>query len=188
MKHLIILLCASSMMLSTASAAKSPPPPNPEELQRSEEMKRVEVEWVNPSDYSDIRPSNQSRSRFRDRTFKHLEEHLEELASRLPEGQRLKLSVTNLDLAGQVWPAHMIGLGFGSDVRLIERVDIPRMNFSYQLLDGSGAIIRTGEEKLKDMAFQERAIARYRNETLRYEKTMIKDWFVDNFDLVEKQE
>lgn len=181
MKHLITLLCVSALVVSTASAAKSPPPPNPEE------MKRVEVEWLNPSDYSDIRPSNQSRTRFRETTFKHLEKHLEKLAIRLPEGQRLKLTVTNLDLAGQVWPGHMIGLGLSSDVRLIKRVDIPRMNFSYELLDESGVVIRAGEEKLKDMAFQERAIARYRNETLRYEKTMLKDWFVNNFELVEPQ-
>lgn len=191
MKYLIILFCVSSLLFSAVSSAKSPPPPNPEELdaanapKHEEALRRVEVIWVNPSDYSDIRPSNQSRRRFKERTFQDLESHLEKLARRLPEGQRLKLSVTNLDLAGQVWPAHMAGLGFGSDVRLIERVDIPRMNFNYELLDSTGNVIKAGEEKLKDMAFQERAAARYRNETLYYEKTMIKDWFVDNFELTE---
>lgn len=181
MKNLITALCLNALLVTTTCAAKSPPPPNPETFTR------VEVEWSNPSDYTDIRPANQSRSRFRETTFKHLEKHLEKLAARLPEGQRLKLTVTNLDLAGQVWPGHMMGLGLSSDVRLINRVDIPRMNFSYELLDGSGAIIRTGEEKLKDMSFQDRAVGRYRNQTLRYEKTMLKDWFVRNFELIERQ-
>ena len=181
MKTLITVWCLNALLIATACAAKSPPPPNPERL------KRVEVEWINPSDYTDIRPANQSRNRFRETTFKHLEKHLEELAARLPAGQRLKLTVTNLDLAGQVWPGHMMGLGLSSDVRLIKRVDIPRINFSYELLDGSGAMIRTGEEKLKDMSFQDRAAARYRNQTLRYEKTMLRDWFVSNFELAEPQ-
>lgn len=175
------LISASALVFSSGIFAKSPPPVEPEG------SNRVEIQWVNPDDYSDIRPSNQSRSRFRERTFKQLEQHFESLATRLPEGQRLKLSVTNLDLAGQVWPAYMIGIGFGSDVRLIERVDIPRINFSYELSDVDGNVLRQGEEKLKDMAFLDRISPRYRNGALRYEKNMIQNWFVKHFELTSSQ-
>lgn len=142
----------------------------------------VEVNWQNPEDYRDVRPANESRKRFAETTFKRLDEYLVKLAEKLPDGQKLVITVTNLDLAGEVWPASFIGLGHSaSDVRLIKRIDIPRMAFSYQLLDQSGVVLQEGQEKLKDMSFQERANRLFDNEPLRYEKNMLRQWFLAEF-------
>jgi hypothetical protein len=90
--------------------------------------------------------------------------------------------VTNLDLAGEVWPASFVGFGSGgSNVRLIKSIDIPRMTFSYQLLGHTGEVLQQGEEKLKDMSFQDRANRFFDSEPLRYEKNMLRKWFFSTF-------
>ncbi len=144
----------------------------------------VKITWEEPESYSDVRPTNESRKRFRERTLQELEEHIVDLASDLPESQVLSMTVTNVDLAGQVWPSQFVGFGngAGSDVRIIKRVDIPRMTFSYSLANADGQVILSGEDvKLKDMDFMESNIRRNRTESLSYEKAMLNDWFSDTF-------
>jgi hypothetical protein len=138
----------------------------------------VEVSWENPDDFSDVKPVNQSRKRFQQRVFNQFEEYIQELSEELPENQRLEINVTNLDLAGKVWPGSFVGLGHSAaNVRLIKSIDIPRMDFSYQLKDQQGQVLQSAEVKLKDMAFQDRIANRLRNDSLRYEKMMFKRWF-----------
>lgn len=70
----------------------------------------------------------------------------------------------------------------GSDVRVIQRVDIPRMTFSYSLTDSSGEVLKSEDDfKLKDMGFMDTNIRNMRNENLFYEKAMLDDWFDDTF-------
>jgi len=143
----------------------------------------VEIEWDKPEKYSDVRPSNESRKRFRETTFKRINEYMNKLALTLPENQKLVMQVSDLDLAGQVWPASFVGLGHSaSDVRIIKSIDIPRINFSYQLLDESGEVMQQADVKLKDMSFLDRIGGSIRNEALRYEKHMLKRWFNKEFD------
>ena len=144
----------------------------------------VEIVWDKPETYRDVKPSNESRKRFRDTTFERIEKYLNKLASSLPQDKKLLMKVSDLDLAGQVWPASFVGLGHGtSDVRVIKNIDIPRMKFSYQLVDESGQVLQQAEVNLKDMSFQERSNHLFRNEPLRYEKNMLKRWFAQEFEL-----
>jgi hypothetical protein len=154
---------------------------------------QVEVEWVEPSEYRDIRPSNESKKRFEKRTFKAIEKYLMKLAEDLPEGQTLKLSVTDVDLAGRVefGNSAIVNTGFGfsrlggagaSNIRIIERIDFPRMTFSYELVDSDGSTMLAGEENLRDLGFQQRVGSRVRNsEALRHEKQMLRGWFDQTF-------
>jgi hypothetical protein len=143
----------------------------------------VNITWEEPESFTDVRPSNESRKRFRERTLNELEAHISELASALPEHYVLSMTVTNLDLAGQVWPAQFVGLGnnVGNDVRLIQRVDIPRMNFTYSLNGENSKVLKAEDVKLKDMAFLESNTRRRVNENLGYEKAMLDAWFHDTF-------
>lgn len=166
MQKLLFSLFASMFMLSSNTA-----------LAQAE----VEVEWKEPKKYRDIRPANESRAGFQKRVFNQLTEHLQKLAKELPEGQKLSLVVTDVDLAGQVWPGHFVGIDTASDVRLIKRIDIPRMAFSYKLTDSDGTVLKEGEANIKDMAFQDRSHRSFSNDSLRYEKTMLRSWFQDTF-------
>lgn len=138
----------------------------------------VKITWQDPDSYRDIQPSNQSRISFRNRVFADIEEFLGELAEDLPDGQVLSLTVTDMDLAGEVWPASFFGGMGGTDIRLVKPLYIPRMQFSYTLQGADGATLQSADVKLKDMAFMDRATRlRSRYQNLSYEKTMLKDWF-----------
>ena len=107
---------------------------------------------------------------------------MNELSLALPDNQKLLMKVTDLDLAGQVWPASHLGLGHGtSDVRIVKNIDIPRINFSYKLLDESGEVVQQAEVKLKDMSFLDRSHHLFKSESLRYEKNMLQRWFKQEF-------
>ena len=138
----------------------------------------VEVKWQDPEKYTDVRPTNESRVKFRERTFEALEKYLNKLADELPEKDKLAMTVTNLDLAGQVWPSSFVfGNATGSDVRIIKRVDIPRIAFSYSLTNSSGKVLKSADVNLKDMSFLDSPSVLSQSENLRYEKAMLKDWF-----------
>lgn len=142
----------------------------------------VKVEWVEPTKYVDVKPSNEPRKRFRERTLEQLETFMLELGEKLPSEQSLTLKVTNLDLAGHVWPASFAGFGNSmTDVRIIRSLDIPRMTVSYTLTEND-RIVQQGEDiKIKDMAFMDSRVRPLNRDTLVYEKAMIEDWFDDTF-------
>lgn len=145
--------------------------------QEAEQAHIVQITWENPEKYTDVKPSNSTRKRFRNQTFERIQKYMDDLAVSLPEGQQLSITVTDLDLAGRVRPGFMAGFDTGSDVRVIKRVYIPRIDFSYTVTDSAGKVIKSGEEKLKDMSFMDRSTANMRRDGLRYEKRMLKDWF-----------
>ena len=142
----------------------------------------VDITWQNPEKFRDVKPSNESRKRYRERVFAQLDEYLLELAERLPDEHKLLITVNDLDLAGEVWPASFAGLGHSmSDVRVIKSIDIPRMSFQYKLVNQSGEVVQEADVKLKDMSFQNRANHFFNSESLRYEKNMLLEWFEDEF-------
>jgi hypothetical protein len=171
-KYLIAPALLASMLIATPSLAK------------------VEIEWQSYEDYSDIRPVNESRKRFAKNTFKRIEKYMVRLMRDMPEDQTLSLVVTNLDLAGRVQfagTAVSFRPGFPSignnalDLRIIDTIDYPSIEFSYTLTDARGNVIRSGEEDIKDLDFQNRTLVVPRNQSLRYEKQMLKDWFYSAF-------
>ena len=81
-----------------------------------------------------------------------------------------------------MFPSSFIGLGLnGNEIRVIEDMYIPRIEFSYQLLDGTGKVLQENDVKLKDMGFLDRPNRMFSNERLRYEKNMLSEWFGDEF-------
>lgn len=141
---------------------------------------QVEVNWQTPEKYTDIRPANQSRSGFHKQVFAQLEKHLNKLAEALPDDQKLSITVTNVDLAGQVWPASFVGLSrAGGDIRVIKNIDIPRLHFSYTLTAADGTVLQGDEVELKDMSFLDRDLGIRKSDAFRYEKRMLSEWFDD---------
>lgn len=136
----------------------------------------AEVTWTDYEKYRDIDPGEGHRKHFRENTFYNFEKHFTKLAAKLPEGQVLKIEVTDVDLAGDT---HAAGI---SRLRIVKDIYFPRMKFSYQLLDAGGNELEANAVELKDMSFMMSATLRYKNESLRYEKQMIDDWFFDTFE------
>ena len=135
-----------------------------------------EVIWTDYEKYRDIRPGNGSRKHFRESTFHNIEKHIAKLAEKLPEGQVLKIDVTDVDLAGDTFAGGI------DQIRIIKDIYFPRINFSYQLVSADGNEIESAEVILKDMSFLMGSRLRYRNESLGYEKNMLDEWFLETFD------
>ena len=134
-----------------------------------------EVTWTDYKSYRDIDAGNENRKSFRERTFKGFEKHFSKLAATLPEGQVLKIDVTDVDLAGDT---NASGI---HRTRIIKHLYSPRMNFSYQLFDAEGKVIQADEVVVKDMNFMSGISLKYRNKSLGYEKKMLDDWFDKTF-------
>jgi hypothetical protein len=167
MKHIAVTVFSISLLLFSATS-----------LAQAE----VEITWQDPEKFDDVRSPSASRVKFRERIFKELDKYFNELAEDLPNGQKLVMNVTNVDLAGDVLPASFAGLGRSmSEVRVVKSIYIPRMSFSYQLLSSDGGVLQEEEVKLKDMSFLNSHNRFFSSDTLRYEKNMIAEWFEDEF-------
>ena len=135
----------------------------------------VEVQWTETEKYRDVKAGTGSSKKFRERTFKTLEKHLTKLAARLPETQLLKVNVTDLDLAGR------IDYVSNNSIRVVKEIDIPSIEFSYQLLNADESVDKSGEVDLKDMNFMRHTSLKYNHESLSYEKRMLESWFYKTF-------
>ena len=142
----------------------------------------VEIKWTDPDKYRDIHQGTDGRESFRKNLFSNLDKHFTKLASQLPEGQILKVEVTDIDLAGTTFHGGM------NQVRVIKDMYPPRINFSFELIDADKTQLLKDDVKLKNLNFMMRRSLKYRNSTLSYEKEMIDKWFASTFEqLVESK-
>lgn len=134
-----------------------------------------EVTWTNPDKYTDIRAGNEHRAKFKARIFNHFEKHFSKLSEKLPDGQVLKVNVTNVDLAGDVRFDTM------DRIRVIRDLYIPRMKFTYELVNSNKSIVDSGEVDLKDMGFMQQSANIGHHQAIYYEKKMLNKWFKNTF-------
>ena len=132
---------------------------------------KAEVHWIEPQNFRDAGFGSLER----ERTLKSLATFIEKLGQRLPDGQTLKLEVTDLDMAGEVWPRST------REVRILRGgADWPHMSMRYSLLSPDGRVLKSGQAELSDMAYQ--FFTRPSNisdSDLPYEKRMIDRWFTE---------
>jgi len=132
---------------------------------------KSEIKWTEPDKYTDVRSGNENRKHFKERIFESFEKHFAKLSEQLPEGQILKLDVSNVDLAGDVRFSPM------QEFRIIKDIYIPRLTFTYELLNADKTVADSGKVDLKDMSFLTSISSSSINNTLKYEKRMIDKWF-----------
>ena len=132
----------------------------------------VKIVWQSPKDFRDIESSGEIQSRYEKRLFETLTENINKAAAKiLKPNQKLEMTVTNVDLAGDMRPT------FGAtadDLRVIKDIYPPRMAFSYQVLE-NGKVIIAGDEKLSDMGFLS-GIQSQTDKPFMYETQMLADW------------
>jgi len=133
------------------------------------------VEWKHPEKYTDIRSGDQTVEGMRKSVAKSLGAEFSALAARLPPGYRLSVTVTDLDLAGEVDPVPMRQM---NEIRVLKDVHFPRMVFDYQLMDADGAVLQEQTDvELKDMQYLWSMRTTRSSESFYAERKMIRDWF-----------
>jgi len=134
-----------------------------------------EVKWNETDKYTDIRAGNEHREHFKTRIFKAFEKHFSKLSEKLPEGQLLKVKVTDVDLAGDVRFDTM------DRIRVIKSLYMPRLEFSYEVISSDKSIVQSGEVDLRDMGFMSGSTLRYQHKSIPHEKRMLDKWFKKTF-------
>ena len=105
----------------------------------------------------------------RDRNEQSLAKYMRHLGERLPEGQVLKVEITDIDLAGwqHIGPREVRVLRGGADW--------PRIALRYELLE-QGRTVKAGADDLADMDYLH-SLRTLPETDLPYEKRMLADWF-----------
>src|SRR6478609_4583647 len=120
----------------------------------------VEVRFVDPDQFVDIGDV----ARDRQQTLQLIEGHLKARANKLLPGKDLSIEVTNIDLAGELWP---VGLRMEM-IRLARPVGRPMIALRY-VLSQDGRELRSGESRMMDLDYLH-GINRYvDNDPIRYE-------------------
>lgn len=131
------------------------------------------VTYVEPDKFADMPFSPVDREHI----LKDLSEHFAKLGKLLPAGQELKVEVTDVDLAGRLDYTRRSG----NEIRILRGMaDWPRMELRYSLVQ-DGAVLKSGDAKLSDMTYMEHARMINANDSLRFEKQMLDDWFAKTF-------
>ena len=94
------------------------------------------------------------------------------IRSFLEEGQQLKVTIKDIDLAGDIEPWRG---GRFSDVRIIRSIYPARLSFSWQLKSAEGSVLKEGEERLvSNMVTRPHGFGS--NDNLAYERDLIRRW------------
>ena len=106
-----------------------------------------------------------------------LADHVKEVAGKLlPAGQKLEVTFTDIDLAGEFLPTRNM-----DQIRVIKDIFIPRMTLTFKVTDASGKVIKEGERKLTDLNFMSNLSIIGRSEPLFYDKALLSDWVRTEF-------
>lgn len=140
----------------------------------------AEVTWQDVENYRDIRAAQELQERFQNNVTSGLTAHFQELAAALPADHVLRITVTDLDLAGRVEPIFTDSF---IPVRVMNRIDYPMITLSFEYLDASGTVLKSGAETVKDMGLLEtrKAMMASGRDDLYHEKRLLDKWFQANF-------
>ncbi|MBB4843975.1 hypothetical protein HNP55_002498 [Paucibacter oligotrophus] len=132
----------------------------------------VEVRFVNPEKFSDANRSTVDR----DRVLQALQAHLRELGDQQLPGKDLLIEVSDVDLAGELEPH-----GRAMEMyRVLRPVTRPAIDLRF-VLSEQGKELRKGQAQLSDLSYMDRFNRYDSNDSLRFEKRMLDEWFAKEF-------
>lgn len=164
------LLCAIAGLLAVSSGWAAEP--------AAKSDGRAEVTFAHPEKFADVRSYYSENDKDRDALLDQLKEYIV-LKSKtyVPEGQKLLVTVTDVDMAGDFEPWRGPAM---QDVRVVKDIYPPKIDLEFKLVDAKGAVLKEGKRQLRDLAFQMK-ISINRDDELRYEKALLDDWLRDDF-------
>lgn len=166
----LFLLLALATAPACALAARVTDPDAPRALASDGP---VSVSWTDPAGFSDLRFSGNRWAAARGDWVSQLAGHIQErAATRLPEGTRMDVTITDIQRAGRYEP--WLGMQY-DQVRIMRDTYPPRMRLDVRITGPDGQVLAEGERKLQDTGYLQRS-SLMDTDNLRYEKRMIEDW------------
>ncbi len=140
-------------------------------------VSRTDVTFDHPENFTDVKDRALPTDKGRDNILANIRSFIVDRADRiLPEGYALRMTFTDIDLAGEFEPQR--GARW-DDVRIVKAIYPPAFKFTYAVMDPSGKVVRQGSENIRDMTFDSR-ITFDRGDPLHYEKDFLDDWMRSN--------
>ena len=138
----------------------------------------VKVTFMEPENFTDLKTAYMDTDRGREALVAELKRHILARAARyLTTGQRLEITITDVDLAGDFEPWQRDNL---QDVRIVKDIYPPRVTLQFRLLDGDGAVLSEGTRQLLDLGYMMN-LAWPMSDPLRYDKEMLSTWLRREF-------
>jgi hypothetical protein len=135
-------------------------------------VERTEVTFSHPETFADVRESSMGSDEGRDGILGQLKDYIVQRAKAyVPEGQKLLITVTDVDLAGDYEPWRGPQM---SDVRIVKDVYPPKIDLEFKLAGPGGKVVKEGKRQLRDLAFLMK-ISINRDDNLRFEKALVDD-------------
>ena len=169
-KILLIPLLAALVIAPLHAASTVTDPSRPRALPADGP---VSVEWTDPAEFSELRFSQNRWEAQQGDWVTQLARYLQErAAARLPEGQRMDVTITDIKRAGSFEPWHGAN---ANNIRVMRDVYPPRMTLQVRITDADGKVVSEGEQRLVDTAFLMNSRP-MDTDPLRFEKDMIDTW------------
>ncbi len=135
----------------------------------------ITVEFQNPDSFRDVRDSLGGSTD--QNALAALRTWLQENApASLAAGQKLRVTFTDIDLAGDFLPGSSM-----DRVRIIRGVYIPRMELSFVVTDAAGQVVKQGTRTLSNLDFQNTGRRIGSDQSFFYDKMLLEDWLRKEF-------
>ena len=139
----------------------------------------VSVAWADPAGFAEFRFSSNRWAAAQGNWLQDLAQYMRERAEPLlPPGQRLELTIIDVDRAGEYEPALQPQM---QDARIVRDIYPPRMTVEFRRLDAAGNVLAEGQRRLTDPGFLTHASPFRSDDLLRFEKRIIDTWLRNEF-------
>ncbi len=139
---------------------------------------RAEVIFVSPEKFTDVRDAYTASDKGRDGILDQIRDYLVSRANYyVPAGQKLTVTFTDIDLAGDFEPWRG---SEGMDIRIVKDIYPPKMDLEFKLTGSDGSVIKEGKRQLRDLVFMSK-LSINQNDALRYDKALLDDWLRSDF-------
>jgi len=166
--HLLLSSLAGLAAISTVLAVDS----------TAKTAQRTEVIFSHPEKYADVRDAYSGSDMGRDGILAQLESYIVERSKAyVPEGQKLFISITDVDLAGDFEPWRG---GQAMDIRVVKDIYPPKFDLEFKLVGSDLTVLKEGKRKLRDLAFMSK-LSISQNDGLHFEKALLDDWLQNEF-------
>lgn len=172
-----LVACMSALPMHAASAASDVTDPDAPRALPADGP--VRVQWSDPAQFADIRQSRNRSEARRGDWVREIAKYVQQRAAlKLPPGQTLDVTITDIKRAGDYEPWH----GAMSDsTRFVRDIYPPRIVLTFRQTDAEGRRVAEGERRLTDLTFLRMGSSLSSTDTLRYEKRLVDDWLRKEF-------
>lgn len=168
------LLLALGLAISGCASTRGPDMLAADAPRALPESGPVSVAWSDPATFAELRYGVNRYEAARGNWLGDLARYLRKQAERrLAAGERLELTIVDVDRAGDYEPGQNVGL---YDTRILRDIYPPRMTVQFRHFADGGAVLAEGERKLSDLAYLIGINPINSTDALRYEKRMIDTW------------